>query len=71
VLFTPNEARAFLVRYFTERERLGRPASVARTLSAAARARESMLRRIARQPGRWRQPEPPSAGFDLAALLRS
>jgi hypothetical protein len=71
VLFTPSEARTLLVRYFTERERLGRPASVERTLTAAARARSRMLRRIARQPGRWRQPEPPPAAFDLIGLMRS
>jgi len=71
VLLTSDEVRAFLERYFSERERFGSPAVPERMLAAAARARAAMLRRIARQPGRWRQPEPPPTTFDLVELMRS
>ena len=58
-LLLPGEQRLLLARYLDERALQEAPAGRARLLARASVARAGLLRRIAREPGRWRLSEPP------------
>ncbi len=62
------EQRRFVAEYLAEREAQGRPADGPALLSAAARERERLLRRVAREPGRWRSARPPVKEWDWTSL---
>ena len=59
-LLTPAEQRLWFEAYLAERAAQGCPADRGRLLARMRSERARMLRRIAREPGRWRLDRPPA-----------
>lgn len=63
------EQKRFVELYFAERAAHPKPPPREKLLAAAAAHRKRWLVRVAREPGRWRQTEPPAPDWDWRALL--
>lgn len=64
-----QEQRRFVAFYVSERARQGSEVEPLALLEAADARRRELLARIAREPGRWRRPEPPVREWPWRDLL--